>query len=339
MRKLILVQALIALVAGSAYAAPHKAKMKGKHAPPQQAGAPDAAAPADAENEDEEDDGLDNGVPRLPGVTWVRGPGKGDLGNSKVDVPEGFAFTGVMGTRKFLEATGNLPGTTEKGTLWRIPKEKGARTWFVIFDYDDSGHVADDDKDDLDADDTLKSLTENNEAGNEERKRRELPPLHILGWYEPPHYDNDTHNLEWATKLQNEESQRVSINYEVRLLGRTGVMSATLVGGPELMDEAKPIFKSALKTFEFNSGDKYGEYKKGDKLAAYGIAGLIAGGGLAVAAKAGLFSKLGPMIAKLGKLIVVGVLAIGAAIAKFFKGLLGSKLGGGDKKAPPPAQQ
>ncbi|MBC7795048.1 MAG: DUF2167 domain-containing protein [Clostridia bacterium] len=318
MREITLMHALLALTASTALAAPHKAKMKG-NGPSQQQAAETAPADAKAGGEEEDDDGLDNGLPRIDGVDWQRGPTKADLENATVDVPEGFAFTGVAGTRKFLEATGNLPGTSEKGTLWKIPTVQGARTWFVIYDYDDSGHVVDKDKNDLDADATLKSLTKNNEAGNEERKQRQLPPLHIIGWYAPPHYDEQTHNLEWATRLQNEDSQRVSINYEVRLLGRTGVMSATLVGGEQLMDTATPEFKSSLKTFAYKEGDKYGEYKKGDKLAAYGIAGLIGAGGLAVAAKAGLLSKLGVFIAKGAKLIFVGLAAAVGGIAKLFK--------------------
>ena len=333
MRKIIVLQALLALVTSTAVAAPNKAKMKGKGAQPAQA-QPTEEEAAEADEKAELEKYWDKGAPKIPGVSWTHGPAKGDLGNATIDVPKGYAFTGRSGTVAFLKATDNIPGSDEKGMLWKERETPDAPGWFAIFEYEDSGHVKDDDKDDLDADEMIKTITENNEAANEERQKMGVAPLHVRGWFAPPHYDDATHNVEWGTRNQEEGAEKFGVNYNVRLLGRTGVMSAVLVAGEERMAGATPEFKEVLKGYAYKAGDTYAEYKQGDKLAAYGIAGLVAGGGLAVAAKAGLFSKLGPMIAKLGKLIVVGVLAVGAAIAKFFKGLFG-----GSKKDPPAAPQ
>jgi uncharacterized membrane-anchored protein len=41
----------------------------------------------------------------------------------------------------------------------------------------------------------LQAIKEGNEAANKERKRRGISPLHILGWEQPPRYNETTHNL------------------------------------------------------------------------------------------------------------------------------------------------
>ena len=54
---------------------------------------------------------------------------------------------------------------------------------------------------------------------------------------------------------------------------------------------------------------------KTDRVAAYGLGALIAGG---VAAKAGLFAKLFGFLLMAKKFIIIGVVALGAFIAKMF---------------------
>lgn len=320
MRLSAIVTALVLSLAVNANAKPAKGKNK----------AAERGQPAEAAGDGGGEAAVDNKpfVPPLPGVKWIMGPGKGDLGNAAIDVPEGFAFTGRDGTKKFLEATENPVGTTERGTMWKIPPAGETNSWFVIFEYEDSGHIKDDDKDDIDADALLKSMQEGTEASNEERRKNGWSTIKVTGWQVKPHYDEASHNVEWATKAVDEQTNSMSINHNVRILGRTGVTSAVLVAGEDELATATPEFKKTLTGFNYNAGDKYGDYKQGDKLAAYGIAGLVLGGAVAVAAKSGLLGKL-------IKPIILGIAAIGAGIAKMFK-----RGGGGDTKAPtePPKQ-
>ena len=66
-------------------------------------------------------------------------------------------------------------------------------------------------------------------------------------------------------------------------------MEVTLVVNPELLPETLPKFKAMLTGFDFAQGQRYNEFRAGDKMAAYGLTGLIVGGGVAAAAKAGAF--------------------------------------------------
>jgi uncharacterized membrane-anchored protein len=294
----------IALIGTAAYAKPSKGKHKGKEA----AAADDAGEQGE---EPDEDDAKAPLLPNVPGLTWQKGPTKGDLGNATIDVPAGFAFANTAGTRALMQAMQNEITNKERGTLWKIAPQ--ADSWLVVFEYEDSGHIKDDDKDKLDADDLLKGITEGNEAANEDRRQKGWTALHVTGWQVPPHYDEQTHNLEWATKVVNEGKESdVSVNYNVRLLGRTGVMSAILLADPSQLPQATPEFKGLLSHYTYTEGSRYGDYKQGDKLAEYGIAALVAGGAVAVAAKSGLLGKL-------IKPLVAGIAAIGAAIGRLFK--------------------
>jgi uncharacterized membrane-anchored protein len=241
-----------------------------------------------------------------PDVNWVQGPASGELGSvATVTVPEKYIFAGPDDTKKLMEAMHNPTSGTEMGLI--APMEG---SWFIVFEYDDSGHVADDEKGDLDADAILKTLRESQKEGNKERAKRGWNTLEISGWMQPPHYDPETHNLEWGTRLKS-SSGSGNVNYNSRLLGRTGVMSATFVGDEKEMNEAMAAYKTILKGHAFVSGQKYAEFRKGDKVAKYGLAALITGGAAAVALKSGL-------LAKFWKLIVLAVAGGAAGIRKLF---------------------
>src|SRR5262249_12924062 len=108
------------------------------------------------------------------------------------------------------------------------------------------------------------------------------------------------------------------VNYTVRLLGRSGVMSATLVTEPDTLDADVKEFKTALRGFDFKPGESYAEFRQGDRVAQYGLAALIVGGAAAVATSSGLMKGL-------GKFIAYGAFAAFAAVAAFFKRLFRRK--------------
>ncbi len=248
---------------------------------------------------------------------WTRS-GKGTMGTlAEVDIPEGFRFTGGDGARKLMKLYGNLVGTSEQGLI--APENLD---WFIIFEFRAEGYVKDDDKDKLDASDMLSTMKENEEAANEERKREHMPLLHIVDWTTPPHYNETTHNLEWGLRLRNESGQE-NVNYNMKLLGRRGVMDATLVCGTEELATVLPQARDIVAKFNYQTGETYAEYRKGDKIAAYGLTGLVVGGGAVLAAKAGLFGALAKILAKGGKAVIAGIVAVGVGIKAFISKLTG----------------
>ena len=256
----------------------------------------------------------------LSSLDWTVGPGTAKVGNqAELKVPEGARFTGAEGTRKMLEMMHNPTGGSELGLL-----ANNELDWFVIFEFEDIGYVKDADKEKLDGQAILKSLREGNEAGNEERKKRGWAPITIVGWHTAPFYNKETNNLEWCIKGASEGHDIV--NYNTRILGRGGVMSANLLVAPEELDTTLPNIKTILKGFSYSEGQKYSEWKSGDKIAKYGLSALVVGGAVGVAAKLGFLGKLAASLGKLWKFVIMGFIGIGAAL----KGLIFGK-----KKEPP----
>jgi uncharacterized membrane-anchored protein len=245
----------------------------------------------------------------MPG--WIPGPTVGKLGQrASINVPDGFFFLDQAATKKFLEDNQNIPDGNELGTIVRLSPDSGQH-WFAVFSYSDTGHIKDDEKDRIDAAALMQNMQAGNREANEARQKRGWAPLDLEGWHQPPFYNASTHNLTWATRLTSEG--QVSINHSVRLLGRTGLMSAQLVADPGAVDVSIAEFDQLLSTYAFNEGFRYAEFRPGDKLAAYGLTALIAGGAGATAVKTGLFKKL-------WKVIVFALVAVAGAVKKLFSG-------------------
>jgi uncharacterized membrane-anchored protein len=245
-------------------------------------------------------------------VQWVRGPGKADLkGTAEMLLPPGYRFANAADTQRLLKSAGEPVSGREMGLL--IP-EQGQ--WSVLFQFSADGFVKDEDRDKLDADKLLEAIIKGTEHGNQQRQRMGVAPLKILGWEKKPAYDAETHNLEWAIRAESEG--RPLLNYNTRLLGRKGVMEVVLICSPDNLPTTLPAFKELLAGYSYKVGEKYAEFRPGDKVAKYGLAALIAGGTVAVAAKTGLLASIALLFKKAWKLVVVGVVAIVA----FFKRLI-----------------
>ena len=244
----------------------------------------------------------------LDKIKWQRGPSIGELGEiAEVQIPEGYAFADGNDTRLLMEVMHNPISNTELGFIG-----KAGSDWFLVFEFNKTGYIKDDEKNSLDADAMLESIKKGNENANRERAKRGWAPLNIVGWEQPPRYNPTTHNLEWALKAESEGSP--VINWNTRLLGRKGVMKVTLVAGPDILAQTLPHYQNLLSGFDYRSGNKYSEFRQGDKIAKYGLSALVVGGAAAVAAKTGILKYL-------WKGLVFAVIAVGA----FFKRLFSRK--------------
>jgi uncharacterized membrane-anchored protein len=255
-----------------------------------------------------------------PKVKWTNGPAQVELGAvAEMKLDGSVAFAGADDTQALLHASNNPPSGAEVGLL--IPTVEG-QSWFLIYEYHRVGYIKDDDKDRIDADAILASIRENTEKSNEERKKAGGRAIHVVGWQEPPHYDAATHNLVWSILGRTDDGHE-TVNYDVRVLGREGYMSVTLVEDPSKLEAAKPALAAALGSLSFKKGKSYAEWVPGDKVAEYGLTALVAAGAGAAAAKLGVFAVLGKLLAKAGKLVVVVVAGLGAGLAKLWNAARG----------------
>jgi uncharacterized membrane-anchored protein len=251
----------------------------------------------------------------------LQGPAKAKLQDvAQIDIPTGYEFIDGKRTRALLKAEGEPTSGKELGLL--SPSSTNEQ-WSVMFEFDDSGYVKDDDKNKLDPDKLLEAIKRGTEAANKERVRHGNPPLVIVGWEQPPKYDETTHNLEWAIRATSGDEP--ILNYNTRLLGRKGVMEVVLIVEPDKLQQTLPTFRTLLANYSFQTGQSYAEYRPGDKVAKYGLAALVLGGAAVGAAKLGLFAWLAVFLKKGFKLIIVAVVAIIASIKKLAAKLFGRR--------------
>lgn len=246
----------------------------------------------------------------MQALKWQEGPSLATIADKAVlKTTADLLFIDEQNSKRFLELTGNIP---EDGNYIIYNRKDG---WWAVFQFDPSGYVKDNEK--IDADALLKNLKENDAPSNKERQRLGIAEIYTDGWSVPPHYDEVSKRLEWGVRLRS--NSHVSVNYTVRILGRSGVTSATLVSSPDKLASNVESFKSVLPGFEYKSGEKYSEFKQGDRIAEYGLAALVAGGAAAVATKKGLWGVLGAFLAATWKVLAGAGVAVFAGVRSLFR--------------------
>jgi uncharacterized membrane-anchored protein len=239
-------------------------------------------------------------------------------GIATLDLPANFRYLDSADSARLLEAWGNPPGTESLGMI--VPagvNPMSAESWGVVITYDKDGHVKDDDADGIDYTKLLKEMQEGLQDNNAERKKQGFRAMSLIGWAEQPHYDKASHKLYWAKELQSEGEAQHGLNYNIRVLGREGVLVLNAVAGIGQLDQIRSEMQQLTSFTNFTAGNRYVDFNGGtDKVAEYGIAALVAGG---VAAKLGFFGKMLALLLAFKKLIVIGVAAVGTTVWKFFK--------------------
>jgi uncharacterized membrane-anchored protein len=263
-------------------------------------------------------------------------------GLATINLGDDFRFLGNDDARKVLHDVWDNPD--DPNILGMIfPKDIGPidrDNWAVLVSYEDSGYVKDDDAGKINYDDLLKKMQDAAKAADAERVKEGYPTLDIVGWAEPPRYDPATHKLYWAKELKIGGEPEDGLNYDIRILGRRGVLVLSVLGGMSQLQQINDAAPKIIAMVDFQPGNTYAEFDpKIDKVAEYGLATLIAGGALAGAAKLGLFAALFKWIVvailALKKALFVVVIAFVAGVKKLWASLTGrSKTP--DHLLPPP---
>ena len=232
-----------------------------------------------------------------------------------LSVPTGFRYLNASQAQYVVQDLwGNPQDTTVLGLI--VPETKGvlaSDSWAFIVTYDAMGYVKDDDADDIDYDDMLEQLKTDQVEENKLREQMGYDPIEMIGWASQPYYDKDKKVLHWAKELKFGDNESHTLNYNVRVLGRKGVLVLNAVSGMEQLNEVKANIDPVLTSFAYADGLKYDEFDPElDEVAAWTIGGLVAG---KVLAKAGILA----LLLKYIKVIILGIGAIGTAAWKWFR--------------------
>jgi len=266
-------------------------------------------------------------------------------GLAKINLTDDFRYLDNADARKVLHDMWGNPD--DPGILGMIfPKDKGPLDhggWAVTINYEPGGYMKDDDADKINYDDLLKKMQERTREISPERVKQGYASIELVGWAAPPRYDKATHKLYWAKDLKFGAETQDTLNYDIRILGRRGVLVLGAISSMDAFPEIDRKVPQILAMVDFQPGNSYADFDpKIDKVAEYGLATLIAGGALAGAAKLGLFGLLFKYIIvvalALKKAAIVVIVGLVAAVKKLINKFSG-KSSTPDHLLPPPGNR
>ena len=278
-------------------------------------------------------------------LKWQTGTVTLKDGLAKINLTPDFRFLDSADARKVLhDMWGNPDDPDLLGMIF--PRDQGPMgrgSWAVTVNYEDKGYVKDDDAEKIDYDDLLKKMQQQAKEASPEREKLGYPSIDLVGWAAPPRYDKATHKLYWAKDLKFGGDTQDTLNYDIRILGRRGVLVLGAISSMDAVPEIDRKVPQILAMVDFQPGNSYADFDpKIDKVAEYGLATLIAGGALAGAAKLGLFGLLFKYIIvvalALKKAAIVVIVGLVAAVKKLINKFSG-KSSTPDHLLPPPGNR
>lgn len=212
--------------------------------------------------------------------------------NAKLNLGQDYYYLPSADARRVLEDFwGNPPDSGVLGMVF--PREYSPfhqGNWGIVLSYAAMGYVSDEDAATYDYDEILADLQSETAAQSLRDKERGYGGYELLGWAAEPHYDLNTRTLYWAKEVHFEGSEHNTLNYDVRVLGRRGVLVMGFVSGMDSLAAIDAAIPDILDMAEYDEGHRYTDFDPSiDTVAAVGVGGLIAG---KVAAKTGLLVGL-----------------------------------------------
>lgn len=239
-------------------------------------------------------------------------------GIASLEIPEGFYYLSPEDSKIVLEELwGNPP--SEKGLGMIFPAQYAPMdqaSWAVTLDYTPDGYVSDEDAAEINYDELLQQMQQDTQEESKARKEAGYQGISLIGWAAKPYYDSQAKKLHWAKEIAFEGAPSHTLNYNIRVLGRKGVLILNFIANIEQLDEINGELDTVMAMSSFNEGNKYSDFNPDiDEVAAYGIGALVAG---KVLAKTGILAVI---LIALKKFWFVGVLALWGG----FKALFGRR--------------
>jgi uncharacterized membrane-anchored protein len=237
-------------------------------------------------------------------------------GVAVLNIPKGFKFLNPDQSKFVINKVWDNPERDD--VLGMIFPEAGGpfadSSYAFIVSYDAIGYVKDEDADEINYSNLLKEMQNDEIEVNKERLAKGYEAIHMIGWAQQPFYDKQRKVLHWAKELKFGEADVNTLNYDIRVLGRKGILSFNAVAGIDGLPMVKKDIDKVLGMSNFTEGNKYEQFDSNlDEVAAYTIGGLVAG---KILMKVGVWA----MIAKFWKLIIGGLVAAWYSIKKFITG-------------------
>lgn len=235
--------------------------------------------------------------------------------DATLNIPDEFYFLSAKDAETVLvDVWGNPPGQNVLGMIFPANFTPfDAESWAVTVEYEQDGYVSDEDAADIDYTELLVQMQQDTAEASKERVEHGYEPIALVGWAAKPFYDQAQHKLHWAKEIQFGDNEVNTLNYNIRVLGRKGVLVLNFIAGMEQLPQINQNLDSVLALAEFDSGAQYADFNPElDQVAAYGLGALVAG---KVLAKTGFLALALVFLKKFGVFILLG---LGALLRKLF---------------------
>ena len=268
----------------------------------------------------------DNSAQKIDSIeqsfTYERGSITLKNGIGTITVPKGFKYLNAEQAERVLVDLWGNPKTENITLGLLLPENQGVlsqKGYVFNIQYDEIGYVEDKDADDIDYDELLAQIKEDTKEENIERKKEGYEPITIVGWASTPFYDKEKKILHWAKELKFGSEAQNTLNYNIRILGRKGVLVLNAIAGSSELPLVQKDINKVIDIVSFNKGYTYEEFDSSiDNVAAWTIGGLVAG---KVLTKVGFFA----ILAKFGKIIVITLIGLFGAFKNKIMNLFSKK--------------
>jgi uncharacterized membrane-anchored protein len=198
-------------------------------------------------------------------------------------VPDGFKFIKADQCRFILEDIwGNMPDKDVFGMLVRdgFKVTKLGNDYSFVISYSEIGYVSDNKDIDLNHADLLANLKSNMQISNEYRIAHGINTMSIKGWALVPYFDAYKKAVYWANNIHVNGTDEEVLNYNLRLLGKSGVIKISAVATMDQLPAIKQVLPLIITQVKFENGEKYADFTKGkDVISEWTVNELIAGKG------------------------------------------------------------
>ncbi len=224
------------------------------------------------------------------------------------------------GKKVLVDLWENPPNPELLGMIFERGTDGYSNDYAVAVYYEASGYVSDEDASTIDYAELLKDMKTQTRQESNARVKQGYDAMELIGWGADPEYDAENHRVSWAKLLKFNEAEDNTLNYNLRFLGRKGVLEFKYVANEDALPSLQNAMPAMVKMAKFKPGSQYSDFNPAtDKVASYGLAGLVAGG--VVAKKLGLLGVLLVFLKK-GWIVIFAALAFGR---RFLSGLFGRK--------------
>jgi len=243
-------------------------------------------------------------------LRWITAPGDYALAlsHSHIVLPRNYALLVGADAARYDELWNGVASPNTEAIVF-----SQVDNTIAYYIFEDSGHVAEDDWSEVDADDFLAQIRATDEEGNVRRRQAGLPLYYTGDWHERPHFDAATKTAYWAFDLRSETDRWM--NATALRLAREGYHRVIWVGDLAQFQTATGSLDALLAMHDYDAGYRYTDYVEGDRLAGYGIGALAAAVMGVKLGKTGLAAILAGILLFGKKFGIVLVAAIGGIAA------------------------